>query len=138
MRLRTKERNTQLRSLFCKLMRVGIMALFATTFLFGIVTVSVPSQHIAHASDNGQVIGFGCGGDQLWDAYVYGTNQDNNYAAWHQNVGGAASFVTSSWWWKGNLHIDVWDSSYNGGTWLHRDYWIPTVWPENRVYGLSC
>jgi hypothetical protein len=120
-----------------KFMLLVLGTLLAVTILFGVATVQPSQQHVAHAGTNGQVIGFGCGPDKLWDAYVYGYNQDGNYTTWHQNAGGATHFTTSGYWWKGPLHIDVWDSSYNGGTWLHRDYTIPTVW-SGGVYELSC
>lgn len=76
------------------------------------MTMFASARQVAHAGSNGQVIGFSCG-YQLWDVYVYGYNQDGNYAAWHGNANGGYGIATGGWYWKGNVHIDFWNN-YKG------------------------
>jgi hypothetical protein len=128
------------------LVRLVLMSVCAAALLFGLATAFVPAQHpLAHAAthtmqhpmgDNGQVLDIECGPYQVWDTYVYGDNQNGDYVSWHGNGNGNNFVVTYGWYWKGNVHVDLW-WSYNGGSWDHQNYYVPVHYNGN-VYTVYC
>ncbi len=103
---------------------LAMLAVLAGAFLVGMHSATTTHVHAAPPFTNGLAVEFSCNGDRLGDSYVYGTNQNGNYAAWHGNANGNTYFITSNWWWVGHVRIDSWDSSRN--TWLHVDAYVPS------------
>ncbi len=90
----------------------------------------------AHASGAtyGQQVELICSGYRIWDTYIYGTNQNNQYAAWHGSGNGQQYVYAQGWWWIGWTKVDFWMNNQ----WYHRWYYVTYSNANSSVYDAYC